>query len=293
MLAGEDAGKQRPVRRSERTDTPVGYGPRDHLCWVYRRDSAWHDAAVPFLRDGIVGGDRLLYAADKDEEALLDDLAGLPERDALLDAGQLEVRPLAEAYAALDGRFDIGAQVATFEQMSLAALADGYRSLRLAADLTALVASDDAVHRVVSYELLVDAMGARRPWTALCGYDLDRIGAPAARAMCFVHPVHRDGEEAVPARLHAGEAGKWCLAGEVDVATHEALRTALATLPGAGPVHLDVSSLEHIDVAGVRALAALAVMLAPAGGLVLHRPPDILAWMLDTWGDVPGLQVRP
>jgi hypothetical protein len=177
---------------------------------VYRVDSAWRDAAVPFLRDGIVGGDRLLYAADKDEEALLDDLAGLPERDALLDAGQLEVRPLAEAYAALDGGFDIRAQVATFEEMSLAALANGYRSLRLAADLTALVASDDATHRVVSYELLVDAMGARRPWTALCGYDLDRIGAPAARAMCFVHPVHRDGAWACGSPTRPAVAWRSC-----------------------------------------------------------------------------------
>jgi len=44
-------------------------------------------------------------------------------------------------------------------------------------------------------------------------------------------------------------------------------------------------------VAGARALAALAVRLAPAGGVVLHDPPEQLGWMLDTWGGTPGLRV--
>ena len=66
---------------------------------------------------------------------------------------------------------------------------------------------------------------------------------------------------------------------------------ALAALPVVAPVHLDVSRLDHLDVAGLRALTALAAVLAPAGGLVLHHPPSVLTWMLGTLGDMPGMQV--
>ena len=281
------------MRRSEQTSSPVGYGPRDHLCWVYRGEEAWRAAAAAFLRDGVAGHDRLLYVADKGEDALVDDLAALPERDALLATGQLRVRSLADAYGGREGSFDGDEQVARFEALSREAVADGYRSLRLAADVTGLVPADDAgVDRVVAYELLVDGMGARAPWTSLCGYDRDRVGARAARALSFVHPVHHDAEDVVLARLHAGEAGQWCLRGEVDIATRDALGTALATLPGGRPVHLDVSQVEHIDVGGLRALAALAARRATTGGLVLHRPSDVMTWMLERWGRVPGLEVR-
>jgi ABC-type transporter Mla MlaB component len=281
------------VRRSEQTASPAGYGPRDHICWVYRGDEAWRAVVVPFLRDGVSGHDRLLYVADKPEAALVDDLAGLPERDALLASGQLEVRALDEVYGRPDGTFDGPGQVARFEALAHAAVADGYRSLRLAADVTGLVPPDDAgADRVVAYELLVDAMGARSPWTSLCGYDRARIGERAARALSFVHPVHHDEEDVVLARLHAAEAGQWCLQGEVDIATHEPLATALATLPEGRPVHLDVIEVDHIDVGGLRALTELAARRAAVGGLVLHRPSDVMTWMLDRWGRVRGLEVR-
>jgi ABC-type transporter Mla MlaB component len=262
------------------------------VCWVYRDPAAWPAVAVAFLQDGIVGHDLLVYVADKRKGKLVADLVELPDRDELLASGQLMVLPLADAYVTDGAGVDAEAQVQRFAAMSATAVADGYRSLRLVADVTSLAASREEGDRFVSYEVLVDAMGARAPWTSLCGYDRDRVGERTARAACFVHPVHRDVGEPVSGRFHAGEAGQWCLAGEVDSSTREALWLALATVPRDSQVHIDVSGLRHIDTADVRLLAALASAAGPAGGVVLLRPPDLLRWMLDTIGELPGIEVR-
>jgi hypothetical protein len=277
------------VRRSGHTNAAIGYGPGDHVCWVFEGPAAWLDVVVPYLREGAECRDRLVYVGDKAEGALIEDLAGLPGRDALLASGQLQVMPLALAYQGHTTGFDVGRQVATFHEQALAAVADGYRSLRLATDVSTLAETEQAARGFTAYELLVDAMASCTPWTSLCGYDRDRVGPDAARALCFVHPAHH-GED-VRGTFHAGGAGRWCLGGEVDLATREALRVALAALPVVAPVHLDVSALDHLDVAGLRALTALAAVLAPAGGLVLHHPPSVVTWMLGAVGDVPGMQV--
>jgi ABC-type transporter Mla MlaB component len=279
------------VRRSGRTDRAVGYGPRDHLCWIHTGEEAWRAAVVPYLFDGAVGRDRLLYVADKAEGALIDDLADLPGRDAMLASDQLRVRPLADAYAGAPEVLDAGRQLDRWHAEATEAVAAGYRGVRLAADPTPLVSTSDDALRLVGYELLVDAAVARSPFSSLCGYDRRRIGRRPARSLCFVHPVHHADDDDVTGALHADEGDRWCLSGELDVAVRDALDLALAALPTSQPVHLDVSLVRHIDVAGVRALAGLATRAAPAGGLVLHDPPDLLAWMLDAWGEVPGLQV--
>ena len=262
------------------------------MCWVYGDEADWREAAARFLGDGVAGGDRLLYVADKAEDALVEDLAGMPGRDELLSSGQLQVRSVDEMYERQAGRSDPEAQVAKLVALGHEAVSVGYRSLRLAADVTALAGTEPAVDEVAHYELCVDMVAAVSPWVVMCGYDVRRVGQAAATLLCFVHPVHRDLGDGAPASLHAAEAGQWCLRGEVDVAVRHALRSALTLLPGGGPQHIDVSHVDHMEVSGVRALAALAVMLAPAGGLVLHRPPDTLRWMLDRLGDVPGLEVR-
>lgn len=66
---------------------------------------------------------------------------------------------------------------------------------------------------------------------------------------------------------------------------------ALAGLSATQALRLELDGLAFIEVAAARALVALAARLAPVGGLVLHHPPAQLRWMLETWGEHPGLQM--
>jgi ABC-type transporter Mla MlaB component len=76
------------------------------------------------------------------------------------------------------------------------------------------------------------------------------------------------------------------LSGEADWHTVEALRRAIAELPPeADEIHLQLASLEFIDVAAARQLVALADRPALAR-VVLHRPPSSLMWLISLlWPD--------
>lgn len=79
------------------------------------------------------------------------------------------------------------------------------------------------------------------------------------------------------------------ISGEIDVANHHLLQQALNELPANGSaLHLDMSGLAFIDVAGVTQLATFA-QGPPPRRLVLHSPPRQLGritellWPTLTW----------
>jgi anti-anti-sigma factor len=88
------------------------------------------------------------------------------------------------------------------------------------------------------------------------------------------------------------------LIGEVDLSTRSTFEGILAKLIPAGAagshVHLDLSGLTFIDVAGVVALVKRAEALGANGCLVLHEPPLMLRRILDIlWTpQPPALQLR-
>lgn len=275
------------VRQCGAIDVVTGHGPADHICWVHDGEESWRAAAVPYLNEGVPAGDQLLYVADKPVDALVDDLADLPDRDALLGSGQLRVMSIPDAYGPTDS-FTAERQVEAFHGEVLAAVDAGYRSLRLASEATALVQTPEQARRFAAYELLVDAMLARSALTALCGYDGSRISREAGDGLGFVHPLRHRGDRFPVSGLYAGDGGRWQLSGEVDLTVRSSLELALATLPDDAEVHLELGGLEFIDVAGVRALVALAERLAPGRRLLLHQPPTVLRRMFEiAWPGLP------
>jgi hypothetical protein len=71
-----------------------------------------------------------------------------------------------------------------------------------------------------------------------------------------------------------------CLTGEADEHTAEFLGKALAELPADAPeIHLKLASLEFIDVAATRLLAALAER-PTRPTVILHDPPPSLVFLM-------------
>jgi anti-anti-sigma factor len=83
------------------------------------------------------------------------------------------------------------------------------------------------------------------------------------------------------------------IAGEVDISNHDQFRRALAPVFASGiiAVHLDVSGLRFIDVAGTRELIAL-MKSHPHLRLIVHRPPASLRRIVALlWPNV-GIEIR-
>lgn len=88
-----------------------------------------------------------------------------------------------------------------------------------------------------------------------------------------------------------GQAGLR-VAGEVDITNHEEFRSALAALPadGVASVHLDLSLLGFMDVAGARELVALRLS-RPCLRLILHNPPASLRRIIGLLKPAAGIEI--
>jgi anti-anti-sigma factor len=83
------------------------------------------------------------------------------------------------------------------------------------------------------------------------------------------------------------------LFGEVDMDNCAHVRSALVTQTAAGAtdVHVDVASLDFIDIAGLRTLVETALLIQPGRRLVLHSASEELCGLVELagWDRVPGL----
>lgn len=52
------------VRANGSVWMPVGLGPGDHLCWPYDDPDEFIDAALRYVADGLMLGERVLCVAD-------------------------------------------------------------------------------------------------------------------------------------------------------------------------------------------------------------------------------------
>ncbi|PXX61626.1 STAS domain-containing protein [Nocardia tenerifensis] len=82
--------------------------------------------------------------------------------------------------------------------------------------------------------------------------------------------------------------------GQVDFATHDAWETALAQLPAAPDVHLELSELTFIDTHGTLILVEATNQTAKGRRVVLHNPPLTLVRILELfWPSLPSIEVDP
>lgn len=105
--------------------------------------------------------------------------------------------------------------------------------------------------------------------------------------------VVHDGTTLRVERIRPGRGYR--LSGEIDLGTHDVLTAALARLDGPGDIHLDLSSLEFCDAAGLGAMVTLAERVWPAGRVVLDGVSRQVCRMLAVlhWDLRPNLVVHP
>jgi ABC-type transporter Mla MlaB component len=230
----------------------------DHVCWAYEDDASFEDAALRFLTEGLARGDRLLWVGDGGEDLLRRSGGPLAAVDDLLASGALRVLSTAEGY----GRsltFSPEQQLAQYDTATRAAIDAGYRGLRVVADVTPLAADTERRADLLRWEHLADDYVAHGPgFSALCAYRLAEVTPETVADAAAVHPLsHSDGR---PTAFRVWfDDGGLVLAGDVDTFTAPRLRRLLTTTHMSTPVvRLELSLLDFVDLAGVRAVAAWA-----------------------------------
>ncbi len=239
-------------------------GTDAHACWTFDRQQEFVDASLEYLTDGLRAGQRIVYVGSEPVAQQREQLEQLGGVAGMIDAGALLLFQLDDLYDV--GRpVDTDAQLATYAAATDAALADGYTGLRVAAQVTNLVAEPETWDAHVRWEATADRFMSVRPMSAMCGYRRDAIPAQLLSDLAAVHPASNAPLETSPFHLFA-ETGDLVLSGEVDFASSEALDRLLGIACEATDFDaIDLRELDFTDHHGLEVLARHAKRLAAEG----------------------------
>lgn len=253
--------------------------PGDHVCWVVDDPATYVAAATAILEVGRSAGERPFVFG--------------PEGSADLDA----LRPLAAVATDPDVAFLGGgplvpdAMFSMFREQVAIAKAEGFRGLRLVADMDWLRPLGTSTQAVVAFELLLDRVVHELGATVVCAYRTTSFDPEVISGVRCVHPREHGVGEAPQFRMVAGDTHEWRLSGEVDFGVASAFVAAVEAATHDGPCVVDVAELDFIDVAGMRAIAIAARSTNP---VVLKGATSILrrGWTVAGFDSLaPGVQL--
>ncbi|MFG2064111.1 MEDS domain-containing protein [Micromonospora sp. NPDC048871] len=223
-----------------------GYG---HLCWAYDDPAEFTTRAEDFLRAGLAAGERVWYVVPDSPVPVRDRWRELDLFADALPAGAAEVLTLDATYSG-PAVVDPAGQVAAYQSAIQAALDDGYRGLRVAADCTGLVRTPAQREAFARYEQRVNRMMPGAAFHAMCGYHRPTLGDRATAELACLHPEHNLADLLFRLYAPTTHQGHAVLAGELDPANHDLFREALERTelrPVDGELTLDARGLRFLD----------------------------------------------
>jgi hypothetical protein len=280
--------------------TPVGeMRLGDHLCFAFADEQEQQMVLAGFVDDGLTAGDKVLWLTDEPEPVrVLDILRRRGVRpDPALATGQLVLRGIGPSGEA--GALDPARMVAALLDETSAALAHGYRGLRLTGAPGRLLGHTAGADRLLEYETRLGEVFATGSAMAICQYDRMRLAPELLVSIQRAHgggvganPEFRDPLLRITRRF---QPAGLLLEGEVDMTNRAGLAQALAaaTASGHGDLHLDLSRLEFIHVDGLRLLVETGAKLPCGRYLVLDAVPPHLRRIIGLvgWDRTPGLKL--
>lgn len=271
--------------------------PGDHLCLPFSDDAEQREVAAAFITGGLARGERVLYFTDRRDPETVHSWLPAADLTAALRSGRLSVRTAEDGYLA-DGRFDPDAMVAALKEETERSLRDGHAGLRVSGEMSWALRDVPGAEGLEDYERKVAAVFATGLSSAVCQYDTRRFGPARTRLFTRCHPgvvgmnaLYHDGLVRIVPAYQAGHR-TIRVTGTIDQGNAHGLAAALQTAAGwDGDIHVDLSGLEFIDVAGLRTLTLAAGRLAPARRLrLLHLAPMLRDIMhLVGWDREPQL----
>ncbi|MBT2468992.1 MEDS domain-containing protein [Streptomyces sp. ISL-66] len=274
-------------------ERPVhGLGHGDHVCLAFADDSEQRRVVTAYMSDGLKRGERVMYFTDRHKPAVVLDWlrSAHVDPDAALSSGQLQVVTACDGYL-VSGRFDATAMVATLRQEMASAAACGYKGFRVSGEMSWALREIPGADEVAAYESMVNSLFEGQPASAVCQYDARLF--PPAQLQTYDHchpgtvqlsPLYEDKLLRIVPAFEEGERTMRVI-GTVDYRTTDALTAVLdATLDWAGDVRVDMSKLEFIDLAGLRALSHTAERYEPGRRMRVVELAPLLCQVISVAG---------
>jgi anti-anti-sigma regulatory factor len=274
-----NSGRTRQVRK-------VRLG--DHLCLPFSSDDEQREVLTTYILDGLARGERIIYYAGRTSPAEIGSwLAGAGvDIGRVVDEGRLKIR-----------RFEPDVVITTLGVEVRRTRDAGYPGLRISSEMTSDLRPVADEQALIEYESRLARVFDSGELAAICQYDRRLFDQAAVTGMIASHPrvvqidpLHDDHRLRITPTF---DPRGLRVAGAVDLTTSGALASTLrlaANWPGQD-LHIDLSELEFIDVAGVRAIVRAAAVLGPGRHLVVeHLAPSLRrVFGIIGWDRAPGL----
>lgn len=154
----------------------VSLAPGDHICAFYRGAAQRDELLVPYLREGLLAGDKCVCVTDDpDADEAVRALADELDVDVSLATGQLEPMCSESAYL-VGGYFAIDRMIEFWEgAVGGAVRRDGFGFVRSVGEMTWALRDLPGVEHLLAYEARLNDFLPRYPQVILCLYDLERF----------------------------------------------------------------------------------------------------------------------
>lgn len=164
---------------------------------------------------------------------------------------------------------------AMFRREAALAHKQGYRGMRLIADMDWLQAQPPTAKELFDFELMLDEVVAELNATVVCAYRLANYAPEDIAELVAIHPLSAG---RVPAdlnfRMWSVDRGTWELSGEIDILNSAHFHRALATASAHGPLRrLSLARLTFISADGIAALAEAAAAQREHPIVIQHATP--------------------
>lgn len=230
----------------------------DHVCWVMPRPSDFQRTASGYLSDGTHLGDKIMVVGSS-SPAWLDFHA---PHGLLVDPG-VERGGV---------RWDADALVSLVRKEAETADRQGFRALRVLAQMDRIWPADITAEQVADQEQRLDALTGAAAAMVVCAYGSPGFAPKVLEQAASVHPHFAGHPAQAPSFQMFNEAADcWSVSGVVDADGAGAFRVAVSgLLRPLTTLRLRCDGLQLMDAVGMRTLAQAAVAM-PGCKIVLER----------------------
>lgn len=279
-------------------ERPVGeVRPGDHA-WLAFANADHQDRVIgDFIYDGLNTSEKVVYVTD----SLPWQLPGMLNRHGIdptpfAEVGQLRLLPREQA-CLTRGHFDPTRLLRTLQQEIDVALDQGFRAVRVTADLSWALREPGGRRLVIGCESDFDRTVAPSTMAmAICQVDRTSCTPDELSALQNTHEVlvdvNPDFDDGVLKMTRTFDPYGLRIEGELDGARNTTFAEALSSIARRpDQIHLDFRKLEFIAFDSLNALAAHAMRMPKGTGLVLDNlPPDVEQIIeMVGWHRLPGV----
>ncbi|MFP4672886.1 MAG: MEDS domain-containing protein, partial [Desulfohalobiaceae bacterium] len=168
----------------------LALAPGDHLCCMYMTEAEHQEVLVPFIRDGLQQGHRVIYIVDaRTAETVIGYLqqAGLDPEQAQ-KADRLRISSSQETYLR-NGSFDPDSMLELLYKEVQQAADDGYQALRVTGEMSWALRGLPGSDRLMEYEAKLNQFFPVHKAIGLCQYDMRRFEPEVLLDVLATHPI--------------------------------------------------------------------------------------------------------